>query len=146
MSAERRVAINGQAAKAMAREVGPTLRRGYAWFRGLRHETSDVLVQMAALLLVTSMWLLAATWMLADVQGRLPSGLWGVYTGNHGPWRHFYDLRHLVFLSCFAIPSFSVLLGAFSLVLRPSLRTAATFLVVAGAFIGIFTSFYWLID
>lgn len=111
-----------------------------------RSDAPDAFATLAVGLLVSSMLLLAAALVYAASRGLLPDGPWGVRSGNHGPWRHVYVLRHLVFLSCFCMPSFAAMAAAASLVLRPSPRAAVTFLTVTGVFIGVFVSFYWLID
>lgn len=57
--------------------------------------------------------LLIAIWCLATKNGYMPTGSWGIYEGNHGPWRHLYELRRLLlYVGCTPLCSF-VLGGVF---------------------------------
>jgi len=61
---------------------GPVISRGF--------------LLLAAGLLFFTLTILATIWLLAFLGGNIPPGPWGIYEGNHGPWRHVYDLRKLL--------------------------------------------------
>ena len=90
--------------------------------------------------------LLSALWALAIDGGGIHCVLpWGEYEGNHGPWRHFYDLRRLLdYIFLIPIPVF--VFGIVSLAIKPSKLAA---IVTVGSVIALYAliwSHYWLID
>jgi len=88
--------------------------------------------------------------MLAPCCGRAFPGIhhvlpWGEYEGNHGPWRHFYNLRRLLYY-VFQIPIPVFAFGIVSLAIKPSKLTAV---ITVGSVIALYAliwSHYWLID
>lgn len=100
---------------------------------------------VAIALLLFSIVLFAWMWIHAYRTGAIPETEWGTYRGNHGPWRHRYDLR-----SAWHWVSFSHLLafvlGIVSLVIKPSLR--ALYIILAAFAIGFLfmSTHYWLVD
>ena len=98
---------------------------------------------VAGLLLTIPM--LVVIWLLAIKGNYLPAGSWGVYEGNHGPWRHVYDLRELLSYIIF-IPLGSFVFGMTSLLFKRSLLAVILVLACVMVFFGLLHSHYWLID
>lgn len=75
----------------------------------------------------------------------MPDTAWGTYEGNHGPWRHRYDLRG-AWWQIANTQTVAFLLGLASCCISPNRRA----LIVAGlALTGkvlFFLTHYWLVD
>jgi hypothetical protein len=112
---------------------------------GLRGLVSHALAAASLALLLFLLPLLSVLWTLAITGGHARFGAWGTYTGNHGPWRHVYNLRRLLGMAL-QVPIASLALGALSALLSRSRRD----LCAAGwgvcAWVGLLWTHYWLID
>ncbi len=110
---------------------GPVISRGF--------------LLLAAGLLFFTLTILATIWLLAFLGGNIPPGPWGIYEGNHGPWRHVYDLRKLLGFTLF-IPLVSSFCGFISLIVKPGRRAGILFISGILFFYLLMSSLYWLID
>ncbi|MCX5698056.1 MAG: hypothetical protein NTU54_08860 [Candidatus Omnitrophica bacterium] len=94
-----------------------------------------------ALSLLLFIWM----WSRAYMHGNIPHTSWGQYEGNHGPWRHNYDLRG-VWWQILNLQLCALILGLVSFVFKPNRRVA----IIAGlAFVSgclFFATHYWLVD
>ena len=97
----------------------------------------------AGLFFVLSM--LATLWSLAIMGGAIPPGPWGINEGNHGPWRHIYDLRKLLIFTVF-IPFFSLFCGLVSSIIKPNKGAGIMMIASVLCFLFLIYSHYWLID
>jgi len=89
--------------------------------------------------------MLAIIWFLAIEGGNMPSGPWGICEGNHGPWRHVYDLRKLLGFTIF-IPLCSFVLGLMSFILKTNKFVWVIMAASILSFLLLMYSHYWLID
>ena len=83
-------------------------------------------------------------WYHAFQDGMIPEN-WGTYEGNHGPWRHYYPGRTLIYYTIiFQLKSFfCALISLFFKRTRLGVWLAIISFLI---FIIIFSSHYWLID
>lgn len=127
--------------------VGISLvRPSFSLSSGWRLCTSRVCLHLAMGGLFMIVPLLSALWALAIEGGGIHHVLpWGEYEGNHGPWRHFYDLRRLLYY-IFQVPIPVFAFGIVSLVIKPSKLAA----IVTGSSVivwcALIWSHYWLVD
>lgn len=98
---------------------------------------------VAALLFVGPM--LSAIWSLAAWYDRIPPGPWGVYEGNHGPWRWVYNLDRLLGFT-FGLPFYAFLAALLSGSLKPQPPFAVVALSCPVIFVLLLWSHYWLVD
>ena len=123
---------------------------GSAW-REMRHDAADGLGKLSVIVLCLVFALLAFIWMLAAVSGQIPSGPWGEYAGNHGPWHGrlgpapTYVLGHLLLIVLLS-PLIAAAYGLLSFVLRPSVRAAVLVPAATATFFALFLTHAWLID
>jgi len=89
--------------------------------------------------------LLVTIWTLGIKGDFIPSGPWGVFEGNHGPWRGIYDLRKLLYYTMH-LPAASFILGFLSLILRATKLAGIALLSSILTLFGLIASHYWLID
>jgi len=89
--------------------------------------------------------MLATIWFLAIEGGNMPSGPWGICDGNHGAWRHVYDLRKLLGFTIF-IPLCSFVLGLMSFILKTNKFVWVIMAASILSFLLLMYSHYWLID
>lgn len=129
--------------------IGGTLlffaRKAYRRMGGVRAASSSVLSVASFAILIFVVPLLAVVWALALKSGVIPGTAWGVYQGNHGPWRYFYNLRHILHFT-FAVPFYGALAALISGAVRPSLTAAWLIIANAAAFLGLLYTHYWLVD
>jgi hypothetical protein len=95
-------------------------------------------------LLIIALVLFIWTWTQAFINGVIPNISWGELAGNHGPWRHIYNLRNLWWYIDYALfLSFNLALSSYFLK-----RDNKTVVIVFAAFVFglIFMSTYWLVD
>jgi len=111
-----------------------------------RFTCSNISLNLAIAGLFFLIPMLGTVWFLAIEGGNmLPSGPWGIYEGNHGPWRHVYDLRKLLSYTIF-VPICSFVLGLISLILRATKLTGVILTASVLSFLLLMYSHYWLID
>lgn len=127
--------------------VGCSLLAARSWQRrsGLREEIASLFTAAAIAILFFVVPMLATLWALALRDGWVPTGPWGVYEGNHGPWRHAYHLRKTLSFTL-SLPAYAFLSAVVAGVVNS--RTATFTLVGANlaVFTGVLGSHYWLID
>jgi hypothetical protein len=100
---------------------------------------------IAVSLLVFSVLLFIWIWVCAYMHGDIPETNWGQYEGNHGPWRHRYDLRG-VWWQILNLQFCAFVLGLVSMVLKPNKKAAViTALAFILGFLFMITH-YWLVD
>lgn len=110
-----------------------------------RSTCSNISLNLAIAGLFFVIPMLATIWFLAIEGGNMPSDPWGIYEGNHGPWRHVYDLRKLLGFTIL-IPLWSFVLGSMSFILK---ATKVVWVIMAASilsFLLLIYSHYWLID
>ena len=110
-----------------------------------RSTCSNISLNLAIAGLFFLIPMLVTVWFLAIEGGNIPSGPWGIYEGNHGPWRHVYDLRKLLSYTIF-VPICSFVLGLISLMLRATKLTGVILTASVLSFLLLMYSHYWLID
>ncbi|MEI8348891.1 MAG: hypothetical protein WCI77_01955 [Candidatus Omnitrophota bacterium] len=112
---------------------------------GIRQNVSRWSGTIAASLLGLSVLLFIWMWARAYMHGDIPQTSWGQYEGNHGPWRHRYDLRG-VWWQILNIQFCAFVFGLVSVVFKPSTR--ATIIVALTFAMGFlfFAMNYWLVD
>ena len=89
--------------------------------------------------------MLVTIWALAAKTGNIHFDAWGTYEGNHGPWRHVYDLRKLVSRTLL-LPLCSFVFGFLSLLIKPTRLGAIVLIATIIISFCLFNSHYWLID
>lgn len=89
--------------------------------------------------------LLSQSWLLAIYGNHVPINAWGIPEGNHGPWRHIYDIRKLL-LWTIQLPILSLTLGLLSLFINKTRIAIASCLFSIIFFLLLLHSHYWLID
>ena len=127
--------------------VGISLMRpSFSLSAGWRLITSRVCLHLAMGGLFMIVPLLSALWALAIDGGGIHHVLpWGEYEGNHGPWRHFYDLMRLLdYIFLIPIPVFAF--GIVSIAVKPSKLAAVVAVGSVIAWYALIWSHYWLID
>ena len=112
---------------------------------GARTVIAAMLSALAVALLLFILPLLAAVWALAFKMNAFPQTAWGVFDGNHGPWRYFYDLRQLLHFS-FGLPVHGACAASISCLMRMSVGTLCVVLTNVAAFFALLYTHYWLID
>jgi len=119
--------------------------RSWPGLSGWRNIISYLLVTLAVAALLFVAPMLSTIWALAIKNGRVPSGPWGGYEGIHGPWRHVYNLRNLLFQTLF-FPVYALSFGILSVEVKST--PVAKFLIAGGLIVlfALFWSHYWLID
>lgn len=119
--------------------------RGFQVKAGWRQAAYHLLVMMGIAGSLFVIPLLSAIWSLAIPEGYASFPAWGLHEGNHGPWRHAYDLRK-VLSRTLLLPYYACVLGLVGTSLKPS---RVPLLVSAGSavvFLALLGSHYWLID
>ena len=109
--------------------------------QNVSHWSGIIAVSLLALSVLLFIWM----WARAYMYGAIPLMSWGQYEGNHGPWRHRYDLRG-AWWQILNLQFFSFVLGLVSIVFKPNRRGA---IITALAFVSGFLFFithYWLVD
>lgn len=100
---------------------------------------------IALTFLVCSALLFIWMWVCAYMHGDIPETRWGQYEGNHGPWRHSYDLRG-AWWQILNMQFYAFVLGLVSMAFKPNRRAAV---VTVFAFVLGFlfmATHYWLVD
>ncbi len=110
-----------------------------------RERVSSFLVQTAVATMLFVVPMLAAVWALAWKDGHVPTGPWGVSEGNHGPWRHAYNLRKLLSFA-FWLPLVAIPPAIPASAVTSGTRAFALVCASLAAFLGVLWSHYWLID
>lgn len=113
--------------------------------RGARTAIAAMLSALAVALLLFILPLLATVWAVALKMNAFPQTAWGVFDGNHGPWRYFYDLRQLLHFS-FGLPVHGACAASISCLMRMSVVTLCVVLTNVAAFFALLYTHYWLID
>jgi hypothetical protein len=114
-------------------------------FPSRRAQASYICLTLAIAGIFLVIPMLVVIWLLAIKGGHIPMDSWGIYEGNHGPWRHVYDLRELLSYTIF-IPLGSFLFGMTSLLFKRSILAVILVLACVLGFFGLLHSHYWLID
>jgi hypothetical protein len=70
---------------------------------------------------------------------------WGEYQGNHGPWRHYYVGRGLVW-DAMNMPFFAGVAALLSLVIKPNLRAGVLLGICVVVFVVVTGVHFWLVD
>ena len=113
--------------------------------RGFRQKAAYWLNTGALVLLVLSVLFFIWMWGRAYIEGGIPQGAWGQYEGNHGPWRHIYNLR-AAWWQILGMLSYTFVLGFISMLFKPSKRAIiATCSAFVLGFL-FFATYYWLVD
>jgi len=103
----------------------------------------SLILAIAGLLFVLP--LMSAIWSLAVKWGfSIPSN-WGYYEGNHGPWRHIYDLRKLLLFTIW-IPIYSSVFALLSAIIRFNKLAWMILFSCIIVFFALIDTYYWLID
>ncbi len=101
-------------------------------------------VLISFLLLFLSFISFGLAWYHGIQDGMIPSP-WGTYEGNHGPWRHYYPGRELLYFTI-VLQCKSFLCALISLFLR-RLRIGVWLVSISFlVFLIVFWTHYWLID
>jgi len=117
-----------------------TLKYGWRLF------ISKLMLHLAIGSLFLIIPLLSTLWALAIDGGEIHCVLpWGVYEGNHGPWRYAYNLRMLLGY-VFQVPMPVFAFGIVSLAIKPSKSAVIVTFSSVIAFCTLLWSHYWLID
>jgi len=114
-------------------------------FRGWKKVFTDTALNIGRSLLFAVLHLLAAIWCLAIKGDYVPSGPWGIYEGNHGPWRHLYDIRRLLHLSFIAL-DLSILVGGVTFIFTKKFSAVIIVAAAVCTYVALLYSHYWLID
>ncbi len=112
---------------------------------GWRPLTSYVLMHLAIGGTLFMAPLLSTLWSLAIDSSNVPLGTWGVYEGNHGPWRYVCNLRillHYIIL----LPLPLLIIGLLSFVFKPTKMAIIVIMSNIIIFFAIIWSHFWLID
>jgi hypothetical protein len=99
----------------------------------------------ALFFLVFSVLLFIWMWVRAYMHGGIPQTGWGQYEGNHGPWRHSYDLRG-AWWQILNLQFYAFVLGLVSIVFKPKRRAS---IITVLAFVSgclFLVTHYWLVD
>src|SRR6056297_2016413 len=98
-----------------------------SWLSKARIVVSMMAYAIAIAFLAVSVFIFAWMWIQALAIGAVPEADWGTITGNHGPWRHLYELRSM-WWGILNLQFWSVYLAMLSLVTKPSKKAATTLL------------------
>ena len=110
----------------------------------LRATISAAFATLSVALLAYAALTLILMWILAARDGVVPE-VWGVYEGNHGPWRRLWPYREIVW-SVIWKPLWSLNAACLSWLVKPGWRAAALAAASVAAFVFLLWSHYWLID
>ena len=109
-----------------------------------RHICANWFSTIALILLIIALVLFIWMWTQAFINGVIPNISWGEHAGNHGPWRHIYNLRNLWWYIDYALfLSFKLALSSYFFKRD---NKAAVIVFAAFVFGFIFMSTYWLVD
>jgi hypothetical protein len=105
---------------------------------------------------ITICTLLIFIWAYAYLYNLIPEGPWGVYDGNHGPWRGFLldfinpqhplNILRQTLTWIFFLQFFSLFLSAGCLVLECKRNRGILLLLNGMYFFALVNTYYWLID
>jgi hypothetical protein len=112
---------------------------------GLRKSIASWFYVIALVLLLFSVILIARMWMNANMQNAIPNSSWGIKMGNHGPWRHIYNLRD-AFWQILNLQVYSLILAIVSLIIKPKRKTIVFATLALIIFFLFFYTHYWLVD
>jgi hypothetical protein len=100
---------------------------------------------MSFVLLFISFLLFVIMWISAYMHNNIPVAPWGEYGGNHGYWRHSYDLRELWWY-IFSIFLYSFILAIVAFVIKPNRKAAIIAAIALVSFFLFGNTHYWLVD
>jgi|WetSurMetagenome_2_1015567.scaffolds.fasta_scaffold02700_5 hypothetical protein len=110
----------------------------------IRELVSAGLRWLSIILLLLSLVSVAHAWMHAFRENRVPE-VWGIYEGNHGPWRHYYTGRESVMYAV-SLPLKSFFYSVLSVLIKKSLLGIWLIIISALYFFLVMYTHYWLID
>ena len=110
----------------------------------IRSATSKWLSILAIALLGYCGVVLTITWVQASRDGEIPKQ-WGQYEGNHGPWRHYYPGRSLVWRAM-TIPFWAFCVAAVAFLARPSTRVGVLVGICLLSLFLVTSTHFWLVD
>jgi hypothetical protein len=109
-----------------------------------RATVSAAFATLSAALLVYAALTLIFMWSLAARDGVIPR-VWGVYDGNHGPWRRLWPYRAIVW-NVIWTPFWSLNAACLSWLVKPGWKATALAITSVAAFVLLLWSHYWLVD
>ena len=115
------------------------------WNVDWKDRASQISLVLAIAGLLFILPLMSTIWSLAIKWGHGISFGWGHYEGNHGPWRHIYDLRKLLFYTMLT-PIFSGIFAFLSTIIKFNKLAWIILFSCIIAFFALIGTHYWLID
>jgi hypothetical protein len=110
----------------------------------MRNYLALAFIIVSAILLALSFISFGLAWYHGIQDGMIPSP-WGTYEGNHGPWRHYFPGRGLIYFTI-VLQCKSFLCALISLLLR-RLRIGVWLVFISFlVFLIVLWTHYWLID
>ncbi len=114
-------------------------------FAKLLRTVSQIFYIISLVLLFISFFLFAWMWVYAFMHDYVPETPWGIKIGNHGPWRHSYNLRN-AFWYIFVMQFLSICLTIVSFIIKPNRKAVILFGIALVVFFMFFYTHYWLVD
>jgi hypothetical protein len=110
----------------------------------IRNFVSAGLCYWSILLLILSFVAVSLAWLHAFRDNRIPE-VWGTFEGNHGPWRHYYAGRELIFYAVI-FPFKCIFYSIFSVLIKKSRLGIWLIITSVLVFFLMMYTHYWLID